>query len=123
MAVNTEMRDDLENRYNESKSRWEEAMQDKEQAKSSYEGAQNSQNFYEKEAAGEWGQDIPPGNTSDYRKSLESERDKKFEEYQNASDKEEKAKCQYVQDKENWDTYRSIEDQAYSNDEDNDKGY
>ena len=114
MPVHTEMRDDLENRYNESKKELDKAQWEKEQAKNAYEGAQN-------EASGQWGNDIPPGNTSDKRKELEAERDRKYDEYQKADDAEQKAKDKFEYDKENWETYQKYEDQMYSKDDDNDK--
>ena len=95
MSVNTESREDLENRYKESKGRWDEAMLDKEQAKNAYEGAQNNYDFHEKEASGKWGNDIPPGNTAEYREELKEERDKKWDEYREASAKEEEANKEF----------------------------
>ncbi len=53
MPVHTEMRDDLENRYNESKKDLDKAQWEKEQAKNAYEGAQNEYDFHEKEASGQ----------------------------------------------------------------------
>ena len=121
MPVHTEMRDDLENRYNESKKELDKAQWEKEQAKNAYEGAQNEYDFHEKEASGQWGNDITPGNTSDKRKELEAERDRKYAEYQNADDEAQKAKDKFEYDKENWETYQKYEDQMYSKDDDNDK--
>jgi hypothetical protein len=121
MSVHTEMRDDLENRYNESKKELDKAQWEKEQAKNAYEGAQNEYDFHEKEASGQWGNDIPPGNTSYKRKELEAERDRKYDEYQKADDEEQKAKDKFEYDKENWETYQKYEDQMYSKDDDNDK--
>ncbi len=121
MPVHTEMRDDLENRYNESKKDLDKAQWEKEQAKNAYEGAQNEYDFHEKEASGQWGNDIPPGNTSGKREALEAERDRKYDEYQKASDEEQKAKDKYEFDKENWETYQKYEEQMYSKDDDNDK--
>lgn len=121
MPVHTEMRDDLENRYNESKKELDKAQWEKEQAKNAYEGAQNEYDFHEKEASGQWWNDIPPGNTSDKRKELEAERDRKYDEYQKADDKEQIAKDKFEYDKENWETYQKYEDQMYSKDDDNDK--
>lgn len=121
MPVHTEMRDDLENRYNESKKELDKAQWEKEQAKNAYEGAQNEYDFHEKEASGQWGNDIPPGNISGKRKELEAERDRKYDEYQKADDKEQIAKDKFEYDKENWETYQKYEDQMYSKDDDNDK--
>lgn len=95
MSVNTESREDLENRYKESKGRWDEAMLDKEQAKNAYEGAQNNYDFHEKEASGKWGNDIPLGNTAEYREELKEERDKKWDEYREASAKEKEANKEF----------------------------
>lgn len=89
------MRDDLENRYKESKARWEEAQWEKEQAKNAYEGAQNKYDFHKKEASGQWGNDIPPGNTSGKREALEADRDQKYDEYQMASAKEKEANKEF----------------------------
>lgn len=95
MSVNTESREDLENRYKESKGRWEDAMWDKEQAKNAYEGAKSNYETHENEAEGEWGNDIPPGNTAEYREELKEERDKKWDEYREASAKEEEANKEF----------------------------
>ena len=121
MPVHTEYRDDLENRYNESKKELESAQWEKERTGNAYEGAQNTYETYENEAAHEWGDDVPPGNTSEKRDELKADRDKKYEEYMEASSKEETAKAQYEYDKQNWDTYQGYEKQMYSEEEDYDK--
>lgn len=125
MPVHTEMRDDLENRYKESKEEFHKAQWETKQAKNAYEGAQNELDYHEKEASGQWGQDVAPGNTSAKRESLEAERDRKYDEYQKASEAEDKAKNTYEENKEHWENYQKIEEQAYGSKEeenDNDKG-
>jgi hypothetical protein len=125
MPVHTEMRDDLENRYKESKEEFHKAQWETEQAKNAYEGAQNELDYHKKEVSGQWGQDVAPGNTSAKRESLEAERDRKYDEYQKASEAEDKAKNTYEENKEHWENYQKIEEQAYGSKEeenDNDKG-
>jgi len=120
MPVNTEMRDDLKDRFNKSKKELDNAQWQREREKNAYEGALNEYNFYEKEASGQWGNDVPTGNNSIKREALKAELDRKFNEYQKASDKEEILKQKYEFNKEQLEYYQELENQVHSSDEDYD---